>query len=657
MAFSKLPLSEQEKVQQNETDLTHCGICLCPIQDPKSLPCLHLFCLRCLEEWVKEHTDKVDCPVCKDNFTVPKGGVAEFKSNFYITRLLERKALREKIQERSVECMLCKKSNTVKVTARCHDCKEYLCSECVKTHQTDEALRNHKVNLLEESGSGDVSLQDKFRKEYCSKHDGQELSFFCETCSILICHDCSVLEHPSSTHKLVYVEDISGAQGKKLKELSSRCTSVAKSVTVAMKAMDDIETDLNAAIEAAKTELADATSQIEQDFLTKLKQKQQTCLDKINEIGKKHKSQIKFDRDSLQTRHLQLERALDMTAHITNTGSPYDLASIYTTFSHRLETLGDIKPLTVASSLNDVKFYANKQASVDVPSLGMVVDFKTDLTSEWVEVGQICKNVGLSEAQKIALYPSGDFAIANYWSGKVKIFDSAGNLKNNMETKQDSDTAYSWPFSVVIWSGRGSNSVTYITDTNPEVKVFDSAAKLINKFRTYPPGKTKNPSTDSTLYGLALNFRENLIVGDSVRKCISIHSLSGDHMNSFKVSIRPFYISAAPTEDTIIISECDSQCAQITNSTGQVFHTLDASPVPQVAWYPTGSWFNGDKEFIIASKSDSTKPGGIFQFSSNGQYLRCITKEVTRPADVAIDEEGKLLVLEQTYVRVFKKKC
>jgi len=55
-----------------------CTICLDDINDPRMLPCIHSFCLGCLEQFCRDKLpgDEVPCPQCRTGFVIPKDGVA-----------------------------------------------------------------------------------------------------------------------------------------------------------------------------------------------------------------------------------------------------------------------------------------------------------------------------------------------------------------------------------------------------------------------------------------------------------------------------------------------------------------------------------------------------------------------------------------------------
>ena len=55
-----------------------CPICQDDIKDPRLLPCIHTFCLECLERYCKDKLpgDDAPCPECRQEFRIPKVGVA-----------------------------------------------------------------------------------------------------------------------------------------------------------------------------------------------------------------------------------------------------------------------------------------------------------------------------------------------------------------------------------------------------------------------------------------------------------------------------------------------------------------------------------------------------------------------------------------------------
>ena len=373
MALLK-PLENQQEALKSDIELTLCGICLAPINNPKALPCLHTFCLTCIGEWAQGKTDEVKCPLCKEDFLLPPGGVSGLRTNLFVTRLKETQAVKDKVAKEEMKCTFCEKGENIAV-ATCMDCKEYLCTDCVEAHKTYKILRGHNVVSFEDTSieSQEIVIHKTSAEEFCPKHKDQVMWFFCETCEHLICRDCTVIDHPASTHDLVNVGDVSGTHRQKLKELSSQCQKVAQEVNKAIKAVTEIDSELDEAVTAAKKELDLTTAKIKSKFLRSLEEEQQKISSEIDKAESQHKTQISRDQNSLESQRLQLERALKVATHITEKGSPYDLAAMYTALTDTLQRLCKMEPVGVEKTLSKVNFEATASL-FETPKLGIVKD-------------------------------------------------------------------------------------------------------------------------------------------------------------------------------------------------------------------------------------------------------------------------------------------
>ena len=112
------------------------------------------------------------------------------------------------------------------------ECHHTLCSECIgtlatilpdnkyqiicpfcqkKTYLPEEGVRGLQTNFYVERMlgiSGTIEEQKKFTNTYiCQKHY-QPKSFYCKTCNLAICRECTVLDHKSMTgHTIVSIDE------------------------------------------------------------------------------------------------------------------------------------------------------------------------------------------------------------------------------------------------------------------------------------------------------------------------------------------------------------------------------------------------------------------------------------------------------------------
>ena len=67
-----------------------CPICFEDFEEPKCLPnCAHNVCQQCLQGMEKKRNNILECPVCRVESVIPKGGVSAFPKNHLLVRLIE----------------------------------------------------------------------------------------------------------------------------------------------------------------------------------------------------------------------------------------------------------------------------------------------------------------------------------------------------------------------------------------------------------------------------------------------------------------------------------------------------------------------------------------------------------------------------------------
>src|SRR5277367_3174811 len=118
-------------------ELTECSICKQTFTDPKILPCVHTFCLTCLQTYGNDNIpgDQLACPLCRTNFTVPSAGFEGLPNNYFVNKFLiiNRMSLEEPKQV--MFCPLCPEDKGLVATLFCLECQEHLCENCGHGHK------------------------------------------------------------------------------------------------------------------------------------------------------------------------------------------------------------------------------------------------------------------------------------------------------------------------------------------------------------------------------------------------------------------------------------------------------------------------------------------------------------------------------------------
>ena len=200
-------------VSQLSEHLLKCPICLETFHTPKILPCLHSFCQKCLQSISKEGENVIICPTCRAETQIPCGGVQELSTNFFINNMLDFITV-QSYTSHPIDCTNCEDRSVA--IARCGDCVEFLCEQCLSAHKRTKLTKDHEVMRLKDLQSSDV--QDKMHRPlYCVHHDGEILKYYCETCDDPVCRECLIMEHRE--HAYGYLKDVNSQQRNEVTEL------------------------------------------------------------------------------------------------------------------------------------------------------------------------------------------------------------------------------------------------------------------------------------------------------------------------------------------------------------------------------------------------------------------------------------------------------
>ena len=112
---------------------------------------------------------------------------------------------------RPIDCTNCKDHTTA--IARCVECVEFLCEQCLAAHKRTKLTKEHDVMMLKDLQSSDVQDQ-MHRPLYCMNHDREILKYYCETCDDPVCRECLIMEHRE--HAYGYLKDVNNQQRKKV---------------------------------------------------------------------------------------------------------------------------------------------------------------------------------------------------------------------------------------------------------------------------------------------------------------------------------------------------------------------------------------------------------------------------------------------------------
>ena len=294
-----------------------CSVCMTTFTDPKMLPCLHSFCLHCLNGILQTsgRHDIIACPECRGEVQVPRGGnLRDLPTNFRINSLLDVLAIKE-CDTTGVKCGNC--DNKTSQSFYCFQCVAFWCeANCISLHNGIKANKEHRVLALKDFKDEDFENVLK-RPVFCRKagHEKKELEFFCKVCEVAICSACALTDHEGHARKRldeaenerkIQVKAAIDARKEKMRMNKNQITKLDENCRKTQQHAANVETSVQqfademiAVIEAKKQEIISEVKNQEKESLQLLGMKR-------NEI----EQEVKMMEIALEKAETLLKRSL-----------------------------------------------------------------------------------------------------------------------------------------------------------------------------------------------------------------------------------------------------------------------------------------------------------------------------------------------------------
>ena len=189
------------RVLENIKKETTCALCLDLFEEPKTLPaCLHTFCKSCLvranaarrrlrggDVATETAVEEIECPQCR-TFSLVEGGAEALTTNFMYVNIIQH----------------------------------------LRSGDSDTAV--------------EISVEPRPERRVCPKHPDEVLKLYCFDCLVVICRDCTIIDHKD--HKLDFVSKLATGERVRLVKLVSSLSERLARLHRARESAGDVRREL-----------------------------------------------------------------------------------------------------------------------------------------------------------------------------------------------------------------------------------------------------------------------------------------------------------------------------------------------------------------------------------------------------------------------------
>ena len=649
-----------------------CSICLDTFKKPKLLPCFHVFCKSpCLEKLVAKDGHSLTCPTCRHIVPLSKKGVDGLQSDFHIDRLFEiRDAFNKAAEPTETQCGSCEDG---RATGYCRDCSEFVCDECQAAHKRIKSTRNHQIVTVAELQAQATNLiPPKKVIPNCPRHPENALKIYCETCSALICNDCTIRLHRDHNYDL-----LADVFSKHKEELVSSLKPVKQklhTVQQALKAFDTKAKEINdqrATLEAHIHKEIDQLHQL-------LDQRRAQLVGELDMLTQQKLKSLAAQRDQVEITQVKLTSCLEYAEGGLQTGTESEVLAIKVPVLKRIEQISaEFDPDTIQPETDaDLRVAADtkQQLRQDCCTFLTIKDSFSLENSHTTGDGLKGATTG---KQKTVVFHATTTQNKEY-KGKLNLKAELEHIKSKdrvqCEVVKQQNGQHKINYRPVK---RGKHELHLTVDGNPvrgspfPIAVTPSAQSL-NKPVRVVQGLDRPKGT-------AINSKGQMIVVEGGGTCVSVLTPEGEKIRTFGTAgkgngqLSNAYGVTVDKDDNIYVADNSNHRIQKFNSEGEFVAAVGGYGSNQLQFnYPVGIVYNHrDNNLYVADNANhriqvlTTDLKFVRSFgtrgSGNGQLLSSFNIAFDDANNLYVTDYSnhrvQVLTTEGQFLRTFKQKA
>ena len=545
----------------NLHDEVSCSVCMCPFTDPKQLPCLHSFCLHCLNgiQRTSGVHGKITCPECRRQFQISgSGNPSELPTNFRINSLLDVLAIKE-CSTVNVKCRNCDKRSAK--TLYCFQCCSFWCEECIVGHNIIRENKDHRTLALKDFQDQDIKAVLE-RPAFCQKkhHENKELELFCKDCKVAICSACAMTLHEG--HGKMLLQEATDARKTQIKSTIKSLKDKALEKRKKVEKMNQKSIELQSQVADVKSQVQSFVDQI----IAIIEARKQDVFDVIDNQAKKSLESLSQKKDEVDKQVKLIESAIEQTETLLKRSFSTEILGFSETFDTILQEQSTqenrdteciprfsftkseklINLLSMSEGIGNVEFVfsetkaqqsgakgkesrkvipENKGANVRNSPLETQV--QTRRFRSVLSFGQKGKSFGMLNLPcGVAVNDQDEIAVTEWGNHRVSVFSSDGTHLRSFGRCGKNNGEFQRPTGITFDS---LGHIVVADFKNHRVQVFDRNGNFLSKFG-------EQGSRDNQLKypeGLSINGNGDIIVADTSNNLIKIFSSSGEYLHKF----------------------------------------------------------------------------------------------------------------------------
>ena len=587
--------------------------------DPKQLPCLHSFCLHCLNgiQRTSGRRDKIACPECRQEFNVPdNGNLAALPTDFRINSLLDVLAIKE-CNTTGIKCGNC--DNQSKESHYCFQCCAFWCGECITFHNGMKANKDHYALALEDFQDHDFENILK-QPTFCviPDHEKREIELFCNICEVAICNSCALTNHDghekiplkqAANERKLRVKSAIESQRKRaqtersnITKLDGSLSEVQEQAAHVKRNVEEFADRIHAAIEAKKLEIFDDVERRTKESLQEIgKQKEE-----FEKQARRHESEIE-DTETLLKR--------STSAQLMQPNELFD------------KILKEEKNQEDGSDRDDCPF--QKFDFVENHELFKLVSDRQIGSLKEGEPPSIADGKGISEAvvglEAQLVVTTRDKKCRQYYDNNDCVTLEIRNRQEDncaadVQVLDNKDGTYT-----IKYFAKESGTCSASVKVNGE-HIRGSPFEVQVKPRQFRPVLSFGEQILKDPWGIAVNEHDEIAVSDVGNHKIHLFKSFGTHIKSFGAQHAEldWPSGTAYIGDNIIVAEQSKHRVQVLSRQGEYLrHFGGEGSLDRQLSHPTGLSINSDGNIIVADKGNKL----IKIFSADGKFLHKLGTE------------------------------